>query len=103
MHDRFDFEAGEQKQKASPSGLMTWIGVSIETQPDTRGPITIPSTIPSTIAGSRILGKSPRASGAASAAAATISSPSNEIVGIARAQLRAAVPLTATRPLRRGR
>ncbi len=63
---------------------MTWIGVSIETQPNTCGPITIPSTISSTIAGKRILGKSPSASGAASAAAATIASPPKEIVRIGR-------------------
>ena len=30
-----DFETCKQKQKASPSRLMTWIGVSIETQPNT--------------------------------------------------------------------
>jgi hypothetical protein len=40
---------------------------SILTQPSTCGPITIPSTF----AGNRIRGKSPSASGAASAAAAT--------------------------------
>jgi hypothetical protein len=65
---------------------MTWIGVSIETQPNTSGPITIPSTISSTIAGNRILGKSPRTSGAASAAAATIANSPNEIGRIPRAQ-----------------
>ena len=42
------------------------------------GPITIPSAISSTIDGNRILGKSPSASGAASAAAATIATPPNE-------------------------
>ncbi|HKD34089.1 MAG TPA: hypothetical protein VKB73_11610 [Gaiellaceae bacterium] len=57
---------------------MTWIGVSIETQPNTSGPITIPNTISRTIAGSRICGKSPSASGAASAAAATTANPVNE-------------------------
>ena len=41
-------------------------------------PITIPSAISSTIDGNRILGKSPSASGAASAAAATIATPPNE-------------------------
>jgi hypothetical protein len=52
--------------------------VSIETQPNTSGPITIPSTISSTIDGNRIRGKSPSASGAASAAAATTANPVNE-------------------------
>ena len=46
--------------------------------PNTRGPITIPSAISSTIDGNRILGKSPSASGAASAAAATTATPPNE-------------------------
>jgi hypothetical protein len=55
-----------------------WIGASIETQPDTSGPITIPSTISSTIDGNRIRGKSPSASGAARAAAATTANPVNE-------------------------
>jgi hypothetical protein len=40
----------------SPSRLMTWIGMSIETKLNTWGPITIPSTISSTIAGNRTPG-----------------------------------------------
>jgi hypothetical protein len=52
--------------------------VSIETQPSTWGPITIPSTISSTTAGRRSVGSSPRASGAPSATAATIATPPNE-------------------------
>src|SRR5262249_61800331 len=54
------------------------MGVSIEPQPRTCGPITIPSRISSTIDGSLIRGNSPSASGAANAAAATTANPVNE-------------------------
>src|SRR5262245_44315619 len=75
-----DLETGEQKEKREAEQANHWIGVSIETQPRTSGPITIPSRISSTIDGNLIRGNSPSASGAANATAATTANPVNETV-----------------------
>ena len=71
------------RRKARPISARIWMGRSTVTQPSTDGPTTMPATISSTTAGIRMRGTSPTRSGAATAIAATTSSPPNETSGIA--------------------